>query len=418
MTSLLIVVGIALALSFLCSLLEAVLLSTPYSYIADLEEEGDPTGVRLARMRENPDDAITSLLTLNTIAHTLGGAVAGARAFQIWGDARVALFCVGLTFAVMVLAEIVPKTIGLHQWRSLAPTAAQLLSLTIWLMRPFAKSLGLIDRLIGSRGAEAQRVSRAEFEAMVEIERRQGGIDEDEWEVVANVMNLDQVTVNEVMTPRISMVALSIEATVAEAMDMILEEGHLRMPVYRESVDRIVGVLLARDLWKADREGIREIRDVIRPATFVPSSKRVEDLLRQMREQRIKMAIVLDEFGGTAGLVTLEDLVEEIIGEIQDEHEQEPLPFEEAIEGEVRVRGEVPLWEVNERFDLDLPEDVYDTVGGFVFGQLERIPDVGDEVETTGGRFRVVAMDGRRVTRVAFIAGTAGNDGMAAAREE
>jgi putative hemolysin len=411
MTSLLIVVGIALALSFLCSLLEAVLLSMPFSYIAELEEERDPTGILLARMREDPDDAITALLTLNSIAHTLGGAVAGARAYQIWGDARVALFCIGLTFAVLVVAEIVPKTIGLHKWRSLAPTAARLLSLTIWLMHPFTRALGVVDRMVGSRGSEAQRVSRAEFEAMAEIERRQGGIDEDEWEVVANVMNLDQVTVNEVMTPRISMVAIPIDSTVASAMDLIIEEGHLRMPVYRESVDRIVGVLLARDLWKADREGIREIRDLVRPATFVPSSKRVEDLLRQMREQRIKMAIVLDEFGGTAGLVTLEDLVEEIIGEIQDEHEQEPLPFEEAIEGEVRVRGEVPLWEVNERFDLSLPEDVYDTVGGYVFGQLERIPDVGDEVETTGGRFRVVTMDGRRVSRVAFISDSPEQDG-------
>jgi putative hemolysin len=145
------------------------------------------------------------------------------------------------------------------------------------------------------------------------------------------------------------------------------------------------------------------IRDIVRPATFVPFTKPVEDLIRQMRELRIKMAIVLDEFGGTAGLVTLEDLVEEIIGEIHDEHEQEPLPFEEAMEGQVRIRGEVALWEVNERFGLDLPEDVYDTLGGYVFGQIGRIPGVNDEVEIEGGRFRVVAMDGRRITRVAFI---------------
>jgi putative hemolysin len=270
-------------------------------------------------------------------------------------------------------------------------------------MRPVTTPLRLIDRLIGFRGSEAQRVSRAEFEAMAEIERRQGALDEEEWEVVTNIINLDQVLVGEVMTPRTDMVAIDIDASVNAAMDLMLEEGHLRTPVYRETIDRIVGVLLARDLWRAAREGIHQIREIVRPATFVPYTKPVEDLIRQMREQRIKMAIVLDEFGGTAGLVTLEDLIEEIIGEIQDEHEQEPLPFEDAMEGEVRIRGEVPLWEVNERFDLDLPEDVYDTLGGFVFGQLGRIPDVGDEVPTQGGRFRVVAMDGRRVTRVAFL---------------
>jgi putative hemolysin len=121
-----------------------------------------------------------------------------------------------------------------------------------------------------------------------------------------------------------------------------------------------------------------------------------------MRQQRIRMAIVLDEFGGTAGLVTLEDLIEEIIGEIQDEHEQEPLPFEEEMQGEVRIRGDVPLWEVNERFGLALPEELYDTIGGFVFGELGRIAEEGDEVGVTGGCFRVVAMDGRRIDRVAF----------------
>jgi putative hemolysin len=402
MTSLLVVIALALALSFFCSLLEAVLLGTSLSYIAEMEEEGDKTGLILARFRERPDEAIISLLTLNTIAHTLGAAVAGARAFQIWGDARVAAFCLFLTLAVLLVAEIVPKTIGFKHWQRLAPFAARAIAATVTTMRPITIPLQLIEQLLGARG-DAQRVSRAEFEAMAEIERRQGGLDEEEWEVVTNVMNLDQVTIGEVMTPRIGIVAITVEASVSDAMDLMLEEGHLRIPVYSDSIDRIVGVLLARDLWRAAREGVQEIRDIVRPATFVPYTKRVEDLIRQMRELRIKMAIVLDEFGGTAGLVTLEDLIEEIIGEIQDEHEQEPLPFEEEMEGEVRIRGEVALWEVNERFGMDLPEDVYDTLGGFVFGQLGRIPDVGDEVEADGGRFRVVAMDGRRITRVAYV---------------
>jgi putative hemolysin len=133
-----------------------------------------------------------------------------------------------------------------------------------------------------------------------------------------------------------------------------------------------------------------------------PQTKPVEELIREMRLQRVKMVVVLDEFGGTAGIVTMEDLVEQIVGEIQDEHEQEPLPFEEELEGEIRVRGDVALWEVNERFDLSLPEDQYDTIGGYVFGRLGRIAEVGDEVEVEGFVFRVVAMDGRRIERVAF----------------
>jgi putative hemolysin len=130
----------------------------------------------------------------------------------------------------------------------------------------------------------------------------------------------------------------------------------------------------------------------------------VEDLIKEMRRQRIKMAIVLDEFGGTAGLVTLEDLIEEIVGEIQDEHELEPLPFEEEAEGETRISGGVSLEEVNDRFGLELPDDIYDTIGGFVFGQLGRIASEGDEVAFPGGRLRVVAMEGRRIDRVALVA--------------
>src|SRR5690606_13338388 len=164
---------------------------------------------------------------------------------------------------------------------------------------------------------------------------------------------------------------------------IMLEEGHLRLPVYDGTIDNIIGVLLARDLWRAAREGVTNLREVMRPPQFVPESKPVEDLIREMRHQRIRMAIVLDEYGGTAGLVTLEDLIEEIVGEIHDEHEQDPLPFEEEREGEIRISGSVPLFEVNERFGLALPENLYETIGGYVFGTLGRVAKVGDEVPVT-----------------------------------
>jgi CBS domain containing-hemolysin-like protein len=206
------------------------------------------------------------------------------------------------------------------------------------------------------------------------------------------------------MTPRTKMVAIPVTTSVDDAQTIMLDEGHLRLPVFEESVDNVIGVLIARDLWRAAREGVTSLRDVLRPAKFAPATKPVEDMIREMRQQRLKMAIVLDEYGGTAGLVTLEDLIEEIVGEIHDEHEQDPLPFEEALEGEVRISGAVPISEVNERFELDLPKDMYETVGGYVFGTLGRVAQVGDEVSFPGGVLRVVAMDGRRIERVAFSA--------------
>lgn len=403
MTSLLVVLGLALAVSALASMLEAALLSIPLSHIARLEEEKERAGSILLRLREDVNEPVTALLTLSTLAQVVGAAMGGAIAVRIFGDGGIALFIGLLTLGVLIFAELVPKMIGARHWRSLALPTAHLLRWLVLLMRPILLPLSLLRLWVGPRGVVMPSVNRAELEAMAEIGRREGTLDEEEWEVVTNVISLDQVAVNEVMTPRTSIVALPIHSSVDEAMDLILEEGHLRIPVYERTLDEIVGVLLARDLWRAGRDGTLAIRELIRSPIFVPASKPVEDLIREMRLQRMKMAIVVDEYGGTAGLVTMEDLVEQIVGDIQDEHEQEPLPFEEEHEGEVRIRGDVPLWEVNERFETELPEDVYDTIGGYVFGELGRIAEIGDEVVSAWGCFRVEMMDGRRIERVSFI---------------
>ena len=403
MTNLLLVIGAALALSTLCSILEAVLLSLSRTYVRLMVEEGDRAGELLAQMQENIDEPITAILTLNTISHTIGAAIAGAIALDVFGSEWVALFSIVLTLLILIISEIIPKTLGAVYWQRLARPTAYTLRGMIVLMKPVLIPLSIFTRIISPKGTPPPTVSRAELEVMAEIGRREGAIDEEEWQVVTNVMNLDRVRVAEVMTPRTSVVAVPVEATVEQAKAVMLDEGHLRLPVYEGTIDHVVGILLARDLWSADREGVQEVSAVMRQPRFVPAGKAVEDLIREMRRERIKMAIVLDEFGGTAGIVTLEDLIEEIVGEIQDEHEVEPLPFEASVEGEVRIAGNVPVWEVNERFDLKLSEELYDTIGGYIFGHLGRIARPGDEVPVEGGLFRVTAMDGRRVERVAFF---------------
>ncbi len=403
MATLLLVLGISLSISFLCSILEAVLLSISHSYVAILQERGHPAGDLLARMRRNIDEPIAAILTLNTIAHTVGATMGGAMALEVFGDRWIALFSAVLTLVILVFSEIVPKTLGATWWERLAPAAARVLRWMIVLMKPVLIPLAWFNRLITPRGERGATVSRAELEVLAEIGRREGTIDHEEWEVMNNVMNLDEVSVSDVMTPRIRMVAIPAGSTLREAQKVMLETGHLRLPVYEGDVDHVQGILLARDLWKAAEAGVGSLDEVVREATFVPESKPVEDLIREMRLQRIKMAIVLDEYGGTAGLVTLEDMIEEIVGEIHDEHEQEPLPFEEAAEGEFRIGGSVPLGEVNQRLGSAVLEGEYDTMGGYVFGRLGRVAEVGDEVAVPGGVLRVLAVDGRRIARVAFV---------------
>jgi len=403
LTKLLLILGISLGTSFLCSILEAILLSVTHGYVHVLKDKGAKAGDYLHRMQRRIDEPIAAILALNTIANTFGAALGGALALQLFGDAWMAVFSAGLTLAILLFSEILPKTLGATLWPKLAPVAAHVLRGMIVLMKPVIVPLTFYARLITPGSERPTTVSRTEFQALARIGRREGALDEDEWRVVSSVMSLDQVPVGEVMTPRTDIVAVQVDAGVEEAKRLMLEEGHLRLPVYEENLDRIVGILLARDLWRADRGGATDLRQIMRPMQFAPATKPVDDLIGEMRTDRVKMVIVLDEFGGTAGLVTLEDLLEEIVGEIQDEHEaDEPQDFQTLESGEVKVWGGVSLREVGEALDLELPEDLYDTLGGFVFGRLNRIPRVGDVVQVEEGSFRVVKMKGRRVEFLLF----------------
>lgn len=398
MTKLIWVLAISLGTSFLCSVLEAILLSVTRSYAEALAESGHKAGRILKRFQVHVDEPIAAILTLNTVAHTMGAALGGALALEVFGNNWVGLFSAVLTLVILLFSEILPKTIGATFWQTLAPAAAYVLQGMVLVMKPAVVPLSWFNRLIGPRQAERPTVSRAELEVLARIGRREGTLDEDEWKVVSNVINLDEVSVGEVMTPRTDVVAIPMDATVDEAKATMLDHGHLRLPVYDGSIDQVTGILLARDLWDADRRGETHIAGLVRPAVFAPVSKAVEDLIPELRSQRMKMAIVVDEFGGTAGLATLEDLIEEIIGEIQDEHEgDEPVDFRRLPEGGVRIWGAVPVREVNERLGLTLPEDQHDTVGGYVFGELNRIGRVGDTVEVDGGTLRIARMRGRRI---------------------
>lgn len=397
------VVGTSLAISFVCSILEAVLLSVNHSFIAVLQGRGDRAGHILHEMKRRIDEPIAAILTLNTIAHTVGASLGGAIAARAFGDSiAVGMFAAALTLAVLVLSEIIPKTIGATFCNTLAKPAAHLLRAMVLAMKPVLVPLGYLSRWIKPRGARPETISRAEIEALAEIGHREGAIDADEFQVMSRVMQLDEIAVSEVMTPRIDMVAVPAGATVDEAMQVMLDRGKLRLPVYRGDLDRIVGILLARDLWRAAREGREAVQEIARPARFAPASKPVEELIREMRAERAGMVIVLDEYGGTAGLATLEDLIEEIIGDIRDEHEaEEPHDFREDEHGSTLIRGGAPVKDVEDRLGLKLGEE-FDTIGGYVFGALEGVAKPGDSVETATGRLRVVGVRRRRIEYVVF----------------
>ncbi len=406
MSTLVWILVVTLAASFLCSILEAVFLSVTHAYTELLKSNGEWAGEWFARARKNVDEPIAAILTLNTIAHTVGATMGGAMALQVFGSAWVAAFSAALTVVILVFTEIVPKTLGATYWKVLAKPAAYVLRAMVFVMKPVLRPLGWLARAMTPTG-ERPTISRAELEVLAEIGRREGALDQDEWQVVTNVIRLDEITVGQVMTPRTDMIAIPSDATIERAQETMLRTGHLRLPVYSDNLDTIVGVVLGRDVWRAQRDGITRLDDVMRPVPFAPASKAVEDLIPEMRQQRTKMAIVVDEFGGTAGLVTLEDLIEEIIGEIQDEHEgDEPIDFQEVVGGRLRVWGGTTLRAAADRLGIEPSNDEdegYDTLAGFVLGRLNRIPVVGDQVDVGAGSLRVTHMKGRRIEYLLFI---------------
>lgn len=403
MTILIVTLIATLAVSGLCSILEAVLLSIDTSFVEMRRAEGRRSGRLLHELKSHIDQPIAAILTLNTVAHTAGAAFAGSLAYELFGSAWVAGFSAVFTFAILVFSEIIPKTAGARFCKQLAPPSAYVLKALTFSMMPLLVPLSWVQRLMQGSG-NGPDISREEIEVMARMAWTTGTLAEDEWQVVSNVMRLGEVPVGEVMTPRTDIVAIEAGATVEEAKKVMLDHGHLRLPVHTGTLDRIVGVLVARDLWRADQKGVAEIRDLTRAPIFAPVSRPVQALIPELRDKGAKMAIVLDEFGGTAGLATFEDLIEEIVGEIRDEHEaHEPAEFQRLADGSVRVWGGVSVREANQRLRLELPSDLSDTVGGYVFGSLHRVPRPGDEVPVDGGRLRVARMRGRRVEFVVFL---------------
>jgi len=395
------IVGISLGVSAMCSILEAVLLSVTASYVEFLKEDRSKAGIYLGQMKEAIDEPIAAILTLNTIAHTAGAAWGGSTATKIFGEIWIGVFTGFLTLGILIVSEIIPKTIGAVYWKQLAIPSAHLIHWMVLLMKPVLVPINAFSKIL--RTPKRETVSRTDLKILAQIGYNEGTIDEDELKVVTNVIHLDKISVADVMTPRTDMIAVDLETSLETTVAIMLDNGHLRIPVFRSNVDEIEGLIIGRDLWRAQKNKVQHLSDIVRPIQFVPTTKLVEDLLPEMRRTRNQMAIVVDEFGGTAGLVTLEDLIEEIIGEIQDEHEEdEPLPFQHLNDGTVRVWGGVPIRTVNEEFSIELPEDSHDTLGGYMFGSLHRIGRPGDTVEAGGFLMKIVTMTGRRIQYIDF----------------
>lgn len=331
--------------------------------------------------------------------------------FDLVASHAVAVVIAFLLITIMhiVLGELAPKSLALLFPERVSMATAGPLIVFSRVLTPFIVFLNgaanLLLRMFGLRApTEMERVHRPEeIEMLLTQSYEHGLMGEEPVEMIRGVFHLSETQTSEVMTPRTSVIGLPVETPLEEAADFILENGHSRYPVYDETIDHVVGVVLARDVWQALRRGgTPPLEDVAREALFVPDTKSVEQLLREMQKDGTHMAVVVDEFGGTAGIVTIEDLLEEVVGEISDETDEAETSFESMPDGATHFVGGVAIAELNDVFGLALPDEEYTTVGGFVLGRLGRLPRVGDEVEVRGGSLRVLSVKGRRIEKLSL----------------
>ncbi|HEU5203286.1 MAG TPA: hemolysin family protein [Candidatus Limnocylindrales bacterium] len=422
---------------------EIALVTIRRSRLQQLADEGNRGAIRVQRLKENPGRFLAVIQVGITFLGFLASAFAAVSlvdGMQEWLDglglpaglaSTVALIVVTglLTLFTIVFGELVPKQIGLAHSERVAFTFSRLIEILGRLFAPLVAFLTVVTRYI-SRLFRAdvtadERISSEELRLIIEQGGEQGVLEAEEEQMIHAVIELGEQRVHEVMVPRTDMVTLSGTVTFEEAIQTIVAEGHSRIPVYEESIDEIVGILYAKDLLPfvvRPNEDRPELRTLLRTPVFVPESMSVDDLLHELQRRKVHLAIVLDEYGGTAGLVTIEDLLEEIVGEIQDEYDEEEPMIVRLSDDEARVDGRAAVDDLQELFDTTFgleDEDEYDTVGGLIYHRIGGVPKPGDEVRVDGLLLTVESTDGRRVGKVLVVrVGNGENGGNGESAEE
>ncbi len=409
-TTALVVVVLLVVLAACFAASEAALLAL--SRLRLLQRNGAQDTKPLERLVSDRNLYLTTILVGNTIILLAADSLATWLAIQygVWRPVLVATII--MTVVILVFAEIVPKMVVVQEPTHWARRLAPFLNVMARLLRPLTWALvGLTHRVIrlfgGDPNAPGPYVTEEDIRALVNVGERHGALEEEEKEMIHSIFELGDTVVREVMTPRTDMVCADVTDPVSKGVEIVIREGYSKVPVFEENIDHIVGVVHDRELLIAVSRGEENValRSLMRPIKAIPENKKVDELLREMQAEKVSVAIVVDEYGGTAGLVTMEDLLEEIVGEIMDEYdaEQQDLPPEikELPNGDVIVDARMDIDDVNERLGLSLPTEDFESIGGYTFGLFGRVPMPGEHLSIDGGLTLVVEKtSGRRLLSV------------------
>ncbi|GAB6879735.1 hemolysin family protein [Halorubrum gandharaense] len=398
---------VLLGMSAFFSSSEIAMFSLPKHRVDSLVDEGVKSATLIRELKDNPHRLLVTILVGNNLVNIAMTSIATAL-IGIYVDSAlftVLLTTFGITVVVLLFAETAPKSYAVEHTESWSLRIAKPLKLSETVLFPlvvvFDHLTRAINTLTGGRAAiESTYVTREEIQNIIETGEREGVIEEEEREMLDRIFRFNNTIAKEVMTPRLDVTAVAKQSSVEDAIQKCIQADHERVPVYDGNLDNIVGVVTVRDLVRELRysEGEPSLERVVKPTLHVPESKNADELLEEMQDNRLQMVIVIDEFGTTEGIITLEDMVEEIVGDILEGDEPEPIEFVE--ENVAMVKGEVNIDEVNEMLGIDLPEgEEFETLAGFVFNRAGRLVEEGEEIEFDGVRIRIERVDNTRIMK-------------------
>ncbi|MBC7248457.1 MAG: HlyC/CorC family transporter [Actinobacteria bacterium] len=396
---------------------EISLVSVNRLRVRVLGEEGDKRAQRLEKLLAQPHRFLSTILMLTLLVQVGASSIAAGLALELGLPVATAVATGVMTFLIFIFSEMAPKTYATTHPEAVALAVAPAIRTLSIVFYPLVRVLillsnGVIRALGGETTGEGPFVTEKDIKAMVTAAQEQDMIEEQEEKLIHSIFEFGDTLVREVMIPRTDMVMLEEGASMEEALEVILGSGYSRIPVYRGDFDHIVGVLYAKDLLPYLKRGESDarIRDLLREAYFVPETKRVSELLNELRSLTIHMAIVLDEYGGTSGLVTIEDVLEEIVGEIFDEYDRAVELYERLGDGKYSIDARISIDDLNDLLGTKLPAHEWDTLGGLMYNLMGKIPKQGESVDFEGLRLTAQKVVGRRIYKVLLEVLATGED--------
>lgn len=396
------------AMSAVFSSSETAITSVSKIKVRQLDQKDNKNAHLLKKLHDNMQTTISTILIGNNIVNIAASSIATILFTNIFHQNGALISTVVMTVFVLIFGEVLPKTIAQYKNKSVALKFSRFIYFLTLVFKPIVKILNVLTRLIiklfVGEDEDSSTLTEEELKTLVEVSEEEGVLKNQETEIMINALELKETLAVDIMTPRTSMASVDIEDAESDLKEIIKNITYSRIPVYEDSIDDIIGVLHIKELAHKIIEDDRDfkVRDILKPAFYAYEYIPVVDLFKQMRTKNISISIIIDEYGGTSGIVTMEDILEELVGEIDDEYDNEK-EVTKLSDNEYLVDPEMRIDEVNERFDLDIQSDKFDSIGGFVIELLDRMPKSKDEVEFENLKFVVVNVDKRKITQLMII---------------